>query len=120
MHGRKCAAWEGQKAGAKGNGSERALWEPEPEASLITSWHHCVSCPLPEGQRSPRLTKHQEPSAEQCQASGDPSLVCPKVCRREGSLLQGWCVCEDFGHSWDFKMPLKSLGKLKIPTPYWT
>lgn len=81
---RKCTSWEGQKAGAKGDGSECALWEPELETSLISNLHWRVSCPFPEGKRSPRLTKHQEPFAEQCQASDDAALVSPSSRQQEG------------------------------------
>ena len=120
MHGRKCTAWERQKAGAKGDGSECALWEPEPEASLITNLYWRVSRPLPEGQRSPRLTKHQEPFAERCQASGDAALVCPSLSARQQEGGKPACNGGDFGHSWDFKMHLRSLGKLKTSTLYRT
>lgn len=92
MRGRNCTAWQRQKAGAKGGGSECALWEPEPETSLMTSLHWRVSCPLPEGQWSLRLTKHQEPFAELCQAKVKAAEVMqlwsapPQGSRREGSL----------------------------------
>lgn len=94
------------------------LWEPEPETSLITNLHWRVSCPLPEGKRSPRLTKHREPFAERCQASGDAALVCPFSRRQEGGkpAYNGG----EFGHFWDFKIHPKSLGKLKALTCYRT
>lgn len=91
-----------ERAGAMGDGSECASWEPEAEASLITKMLWVVSCPPPKIQGSPRLRRQQELLAESARAAGE------KPAWNEGGL----------GHSWDFEMNPKSSDKLKTSTLY--